>query len=328
MKPPIQGVDLPVGEGARCAECTHPLTWHDADGCRYGHGNVNGGCQCKRPHGKKRRSAFASPGTEANGYQGEPRPPYSPFRELQHAAGELARAFERFAHAAGDCAAAEEREPTPPLLMPVGHTRVFPTPKTTKDVQDVLAHQGPRVVVAPKASSTSPATHETSLDVAKLPGQSFALLELIATEAGEDVDDVPYAHLSITGYKKRTISTYVGALRGVGFLDGDRNGLAPTARGIAALRALGRYNPAPKSGAELRDYLRSSVSKGPLEILELACRVYPAELTYDAIREHTRFADRSITTYVGELVRRHTVHRSKRGITAHERLFLDPKAKR
>lgn len=304
--PRVQGVDLPIGDGPRCSECTHPLDWHDENGCRYGRGGVHGGCSCKRPHGKKRRAT--SNGTPATSVAAKP----SPFAELGAAARELARSFERFATAAESCGLPFREMPFDYELIkgsPVGLT--LPKPSATTLLQPS------------KASPATSATHHAavSLAAAKLPGQAIRLLAVIANEAGSD-GTISYAHLATASeYKSRTISTYVRALRNAEYIDGDKFSLHATTSGVAALGD--RYKPTPKGGDEMRAYWLEELKEGPRTLLEIVCRVYPKAVTYDQLREFTEYGNRTITTYARELLHRRLVTRQgKSKLLAADVLFL------
>jgi hypothetical protein len=100
--------------------------------------------------------------------------------------------------------------------------------------------------------------------------------------------------------KSGTWSTYIGALRSAGYIEGTTGLMRITQAGVDAL---GHFDPLP-SGPDLIEYWRGRMgASGKRKILDALIEVYPNSLTYAEVAERTGLSSESGTwsTYLGEL---------------------------
>jgi DNA-binding IclR family transcriptional regulator len=97
-----------------------------------------------------------------------------------------------------------------------------------------------------------------------------------------------------------TFSTYLGALRAAGWLDGTRDSMALTSDGLAAL---GNYTPLP-TGPGLFNYWKAELgSSGASRMLQALYDAHPEMLTKARLAERAGISPASGTfsTYLGKL---------------------------
>lgn len=119
----------------------------------------------------------------------------------------------------------------------------------------------------------------------------------------------------LTGYKSRTITTYTSRLRSKGYLSADD--LVATEQGLAWLGAFAPLD----TGRELRESWRAKLPLGERELLDEFMRAHPGSITHAELVDRTRFASRTVTTYLSRLRSRQLIVRARRGYSAAPELF-------
>lgn len=148
-----------------------------------------------------------------------------------------------------------------------------------------------------------------------LPKGERLVLTAIAQFNGSavDVDQL----FTLTGYKARSISDYVGRLRAKGYVSPDWPVIA-TQAGVDALGP--SFEPLP-TGDALLQHWRGKLPAGELKVLDVLVREYPNGLGNGDIGEATSYASRSVTDYIGRLKARRLVERVGQAVKASEALF-------
>ena len=120
----------------------------------------------------------------------------------------------------------------------------------------------------------------------------------------------------LTGYKTRSITTYVSAGRQLGYIE--PGSLVATPSGIAAL---GPDYKALPTGDALRQHWLEKLPQGELRLFEVILSCYPGGASRSKMKEMTGYAERSITTYVSKLVSRQIIRKVGREWCAADVLF-------
>jgi len=168
-------------------------------------------------------------------------------------------------------------------------TRALPAPKMP------MARQSHIVVIPPRLPATPPPAG--NLDVGT-GGKRRILIALAQYRDGMNARRLSL----LTGITQSggTWRTYMGELRGAGYVEGGSDHMRITDAGAAAL---GSYTPLP-TGDALRDYWRQRLGdSGKRAIFDFVVAAYPHAVTYEAVSDATGIALAGGTwrTYLGEL---------------------------
>ncbi len=123
----------------------------------------------------------------------------------------------------------------------------------------------------------------------------------------------------LTGYKGRTVTTYVSRLRARGYVAAGE--LRETPEGVGWL---GDYTRPPK-GAALVDWWRRRLGNGgERQLFDLLVRSNPRAMTHGDLVDASPFKARTVTTYLSRLSRRKLVVKQGRAYRVAEELGLAP----
>lgn len=189
--------------------------------------------------------------------------------------------------------------PAAPITYSVHPQGVKRAPETTRAIEEVVRHA---------ASINGESNGE-------LPKGERVVLNVVAQFGSQGVDmDQMFV---LTGYKRRSITDYVGRLRAKEFLSSEWP-VKATAAGVEALGS--GFEPLP-TGDALREYWYKRLSAGELKIFREIIERYPQGLSLSGISDITQYATRSVSDYVGRLKSRRLVTREGAEIVASENLF-------
>lgn len=134
-------------------------------------------------------------------------------------------------------------------------------------------------------------------------GERLTMIAVAQSPKGATRDQI----MALTGYASRSVSTYLSALRGLGFVDVIGGANVPTHAGIAEL---GAWTPI-ETGLELLEHRMREVGKGEATILGTLAR--KGACTSSELCELTTYAKRSMSTYTSTLrARRFIVKKANR----------------
>jgi hypothetical protein len=205
-------------------------------------------------------------------------------------------------HVSGGVMRVPKSEP-PTVLAPVAEVeRSMPVKKPLPE--------SPRVPDKPE-----PRPIDTSRD---LPLGAERILTVIAQALPGDATRKQIAVL--TGYKTRSITTYLSVLRQLGLIF--QHELRATEQGIVFLGPDFKRLP---TGDKLREHWLRELSGGERKLFEIIIGCYPGSVDRARLRESTDYADRSITTYISLLVSRRIITKVGREWSASDELFSKKK---
>lgn len=175
-------------------------------------------------------------------------------------------------------------------------------------IAPIVGLRSPNPPKAPKATTSTPPPDGLSRGEHKL-------LVAIAQGASD------HAQLAVlTGYKSRSITTYLQLLRQQGHVE--RGEIRVTNAGITALGS--SYQPLP-TGDALCAYWYERLSGGESVLFKALVEAYPRSLSHEELRVATSYAERSVTTYVQLLKARKIVVKDGRSLRASDNLFTRPR---
>jgi hypothetical protein len=126
----------------------------------------------------------------------------------------------------------------------------------------------------------------------------------------------------LTGYKRSTRNTYLQRLKQRGFINEDTERITATDNGRETLG--NNLEPLP-IGADLRQYLLTSLPIGERKILELLIESYPDSVSREQITEYTDYAQSSRNAYLQRMKAREIIESDGSRIRASDELFNDMK---
>lgn len=292
----------------RCRGCTHPLNWHDLEGCRYG-------CGCTKPHGKKKREPKAL--EHANGHLVTP-----PNHDTLFAAAldRAAAGFETAAQAMRDAATEARLARAAALAAPAVRMPEILTPPTPKPAPKPAPKAPPKPAPAAAFGPNPPAPAET-LARSVVPSVADMMANATMTPEMEDLiralssgarKVLAAANLYPAGAKTtqlvaqtalsaRTIQNNLVDLRRVGFIASG----APIV--TLAGKAFLATNPV--------DFTPRALGKGEISVLK-ALDVCKGRATTRLVAMHTKLSQRTIQNILVDLRREGFVTRGELSLTA------------
>lgn len=124
--------------------------------------------------------------------------------------------------------------------------------------------------------------------------------------------------LVLTGYRERSLSTYLPKLAERGYIDTSRGG--PIVATEAGKRALPNVEPLP-TGPALRDFWLARLPEGERRILKVLIDRHPHPVSRDELMQETQYAERSISTYIPRLAAKNLVISMRGEVCASGDLF-------
>jgi hypothetical protein len=122
----------------------------------------------------------------------------------------------------------------------------------------------------------------------------------------------------LTGYKERSIGTYLPQLVSRGYAESVRGGL--TRATDAGRAALPDAEPLP-TGKALRDYWLANLPEGERKILEVLIEERGGAITREQLQAATNYAERSIGTYLPKLAAKNLIESGRGEVRASKELF-------